>query len=717
MITDVQQHDYYQVLGLLSNPTQKEIDQAYQKLIAQFDSSAVADADEDPAMVKEKIALVQEAYDTLSNEEKREAYDKQMQEERNDLPDSPAQVAREVERKLLAGKQAEADPERKQNIYRDFFGFAEKPFDLTPNPKYLYLSPKHKEVLAHLVYGLQENNGFLKIIGEVGTGKTTICRSFLKELHADLNIAYIFNPCIDELELLQTINAELGLPDESTSRKKLIDILNAFLLKQRKKGNRVVVIIDEAQDLQPVVLEQLRLLSNLETDTEKLIQIVLIGQPELDALLDRKELRQLRQRITISWELLALNLEETRGYIQHRLNVALGKGKVGFARPALELIYKYSRGTPRMINVIADRSLLIAYTRNTKKITPRIVRAAIRDIGGLIPLATWADTLLKSVLPALAGAALLYFAVNHFVLPDLNRPPVADEDIREIIKANPMDLSDPGELIPQTSNVEEETALESMPFSPTEKLTMGDASMVVVGSPPRKENKALQTPARHIPSVGPLVISQSEKIVTYLSSLSLVESKVEAVKWILNSWGIPKEEVRALEASSLDYLQEKFELSQYELNANLNRLMSLGYPAILEIVLPNSQGTKYIALNSIKDGHGLFGSVDQIEMPLDIIDPLWSRKAIILWKDFEDLPKNFASGYKGKEAVWLQKNLRLLGFFQGMEAPLYGDKTVKSVQQFQRKHNIKDDGKFHTESKMLLYNLLSIYKTPQLQKQ
>ena len=369
MITEVQSTDFYKLLGVKSDADQKEIDRAYQKLISKFDSSEGKNESPDKPTLKDQIEAAQEAYDTLSNKEKREAYDAVAQVQKGS---EPAATVKPSPLQLIGNKERAKSPKH-QNVYQDFFGFSEKPFDLTPDPKYLYLSPKHKEVLAHLVYGLQENNGFLKIVGEVGTGKTMICRSFLRELRTDFNIAYIFNPAINELELLQTINSELGLPSKSKSKKKLIDVLNVFLLEERAKGHRVVVIIDEAQDLQPNVMEQLRLLSNLETDTEKLIQIVLIGQPELDNVLGKENLRQLRQRITIQWELLPLNLEETRGYIQHRLNVALGKGKVRFSRPAAETVFRYSRGIPRMINVICDRTLLIAFTESTKKIDPQIV--------------------------------------------------------------------------------------------------------------------------------------------------------------------------------------------------------------------------------------------------------------------------------------------------------------------------------------------------------
>ena len=266
MISEVQLPDYYQLLGVQPGATQREIDQAYQKLISKFDSSEGKSASVDQPTLKEQIEVAQEAYDTLTNKQKREAYDAVVEVKKGHVGSGETKTSRPGPLKFLGIKENARKPKH-QNVYQDFYGFSEKPFDLTPDPKYLYLSPKHKEVLAHLVYGLQENNGFLKIIGEVGTGKTMICRSFLRELRSDFNIAYIFNPCINALELLQTINTELGIPGKSKSKKKLVDVLNRFLLEERAKGHRVVVIIDEAQDLEPRVLEQLRLLSNLETDT------------------------------------------------------------------------------------------------------------------------------------------------------------------------------------------------------------------------------------------------------------------------------------------------------------------------------------------------------------------------------------------------------------------------------------------------------------------
>ena len=694
MITEVQLPDYYQLLGVQPEATQKEIDLAYQKLISKFDSSGEKTFSTNEPSLKDRIEAAQEAYDTLSYKHKREAYDAVVEVKKGHVVSNETKTNRSASLRFLGIKDNTTKP-RHQNVYQDFFGFSEKPFDLTPDPKYLYLSPKHKEVLAHLVYGLQENNGFLKIVGEVGTGKTMICRSFLRELRADFNIAYIFNPCINELELLQTINTELGIPGKSKSKKKLVDVLNGFLLEERSKGHRVVVIIDEAQDLQPNVLEQLRLLSNLETDTEKLIQIVLIGQPELDKVLAKDDLRQLRQRITIKWELLPLNLEETRGYIQHRLNIALGKGKVRFSREAVEMVFRYSRGIPRMINVVSDRTLLIAFTQSTKKITPKIVKLAVSDIGELVPLESWADKFWKLVLPSALAAGVGFFALNFFALPDHENHPPSGKDISALIQENPIDLSIPGQLVPRASS-----AIVA-PVLPAEKIF----------------SKELSSPQRRIPSNRPLNIFDPEKLVTYLSSLTLVESKLEAVKWVLEAWNVSPENIQDLSEADFEMIEENYQLSSFEVNGTLGRLKNLNYPAFLEVALPNAQGTKYLALISIRGDTGVFGSVDKIEMPLSIIDSLWTRKAIILWKDFEKLPESIRVGYKGKEAIWLQKNLRLLGYFEGREALLYGPKTVKAVKNLQRNNSIKDDGVFNTDSKLLLYNLLQIYSTPKLVSQ
>ena len=419
-------------------------------------------------------------------------------------------------------------------------------------------------------------------------------------------------------------------------------------------------------------------------------------------------MRQLRQRITISWELLPLNRDETRGYIQHRINIALGKGRVQFARSAVELIYKYSHGIPRMINVLADRSLLIAYTMNTKKITPKIVRAAVKDVGGLNPLPTWINTLWKSILPGLLALSILLFGANYLMLPDFNKENREEKDINLLIKENPIIPNNHISSKPQVSIIDLPqagplTLKKSKPITPDHEANAPDQSLTT---------ELLK--ARRIPSIKPLIISQQSKLVTYLASLSLNESRLEATNWILKKWSIDITSYQNKGESLLQSIAEEQKLLAYDLNANFDKLAILNYPAILEIALPNAQGTKYLSLVSIKGEDGIFGSVDRIEMPLKTIDLMWTHKAIILWKDFESLPEHFGTGFKGKQAIWLQKNLRLLGFFKGREAPSYGSSTQLSVAKFQRKHHIKDDGQFGTESKIMLYGLSNIYQTPKL---
>ncbi|HEO69946.1 MAG TPA: AAA family ATPase, partial [Candidatus Hydrogenedentes bacterium] len=267
-------------------------------------------------------------------------------------------------------------------MYEHFFGLKERPFNLTPDPRFLYLSEKHKEAFAHLKYAIDNRTGFVMVTGEVGTGKTTICRSLLNQLDADTELAFVFNPMLSPKELLAAINADFGLPSRGDTIKELIDELNAYLLERNALGKNCVLVIDEAQNLKPEVLEQVRLLSNLETETQKLLQIVLIGQPELIENLHLPELRQLNQRITARYHLMPLNFRETREYIAYRLRVAGGRGKVRFTRAAIGRIQRFSGGTPRMINAVCDRALLVAYARGTQRMSPRIVRQAAKEIRG-----------------------------------------------------------------------------------------------------------------------------------------------------------------------------------------------------------------------------------------------------------------------------------------------------------------------------------------------
>jgi len=297
-------------------------------------------------------------------------------------------------------------------MYCNYFGFREKPFNITPNPRFLYLSKQHKEAFAHLLYGIKNHAGFIELTGEVGTGKTTVLRTLLGQLEEDVcRCALILNPCLSALELLRNINREFAIPHEGLENGPLLDELNRFLLAENRAGKTVVLVIDEAQNLAPQVLEQIRLISNLETESDKLIQIVLAGQPELNDLLARPELRQLTQRITVKYHLLPMDFTDSCAYIRHRIQVAGGGGWINFSTGAMKRIFTFAKGSPRLINKACDRALLIGYTEDSGEISPAIAAAAIKELQGLELRRNFkAKTVIAATLALLLVGAALFGA-------------------------------------------------------------------------------------------------------------------------------------------------------------------------------------------------------------------------------------------------------------------------------------------------------------------
>lgn len=299
-------------------------------------------------------------------------------------------------------------------MYTDFFGLSEVPFSIAPDPAYLFLSDRHREALAHLTYGFNDTGGFVLLTGEVGTGKTTVCRCLLEQLPENTRTAFILNPALDARELLASICEELSLsysPKDDTI-KSLFDRLRDHLISQHEAGENLVLIIDEAQHLRPDVLEQLRLLTNLETNKKKLLKVILIGQPELQELLRQRELRQLAQRITARYHLLPLTREEVTQYVQHRLKVA-GCQRPIFNAKALNMLHRLSGGVPRLINLLCDRALLAAYSSQQWDVSPKLLQSAAREVQGDVvdetPVANpvWP---IVTAMGAVAGLAILLWS-------------------------------------------------------------------------------------------------------------------------------------------------------------------------------------------------------------------------------------------------------------------------------------------------------------------
>ena len=343
-------------------------------------------------------------------------------------------------------------------MYTRFFGLHEKPFSITPDPRYLFMSERHGEALAHLVYGVTESGGFIQLTGEVGTGKTTLVRSLLLNRMPDnADVAVVLNPQISALEFLLTICEELHIdvPDSKDSIKALTDALNRHLLTAHADGRRTILVVDEAQNLAPAVLEQVRLLTNLETAKQKLLQIILIGQPELRELLARNDLRQLAQRITGRYHLEPLTREETANYIEHRLRVAGALGEV-LDHGAKNEVFRLSQGVPRLINVICDRALLGAYSQETRTVNRRIIKRAAAEVSGDLG----STSALRS---AGIAAAIVTVAIAVAILTSLfeRAPETVAENVSAPetagIQAEPANVAGPAPLV---ETVEYEPSLE-----------------------------------------------------------------------------------------------------------------------------------------------------------------------------------------------------------------------------------------------------------------
>ena len=539
-------------------------------------------------------------------------------------------------------------------MYLDFHGFREKPFNLTPDPRFVFLSKTHKEAFAHLLYGINHRVGFVGLTGEVGSGKTTVLRALLGQLDSDHHrTALIFNPCLSAPELLQNINREFGIPTSSNTLGPL-DGLNQFLLQQNTEGRTVVLIIDEAQDLEASVLEQIRLISNLETDREKLIQIVLSGQPELAQILKRNEMRQLSQRIVVRYHLQPMDFQDTVHYISHRLEVAGGRDGLFFSRGALKRIYRYSQGLPRLVNAACDRALMTAYSRDAARISSRIAAAGIKDMGRN----TAAPSLKKRLIliPTFVMLAALIAASVYFIRPDFINSYIAP------------------------------------PIKETEEQTKKDP--VITGA------------------------ELARAMAAELGSVPEPESARRAFNTLAGFWNVPPvpespnlNPFNGMASAALDR-----DLRLYRSSGNLGALLRIDYPAALELSLPGIPGKRFVSLVGIEDEQLLIDPpiAGRRSLSFSEIEKYWSGQALFLWRDSLNLLKSASPGSKGDQIKQLQGLLKEAGAYNKPLTGVYNADTLSAVKEFQASTGIEQDGIVGGQTLMLLYRSIDRFQVPRL---
>jgi len=578
-------------------------------------------------------------------------------------------------------------------MYSNFFGFKERPFKLLPDPTYLFLSKSHEEALAHLKYTVGHGDGFVEITGEVGTGKTTLCRVFLDRLLDDTEAAYIFNPRLDEVQLLKAINDELGIDSKANNTKELIDDLNVYLMQMKADGKNVILIIDEAQNLSIDVLEQLRLLSNLETTRSKLIQIILVGQPELADLLDSHELRQLGQRVTLSCYLAPLTFKETSAYIEHRLQIALTKPGRLFSKKAIKEIYKYASGIPRLINIICDRSLLIAYSRNQKKISGNMVRMAIRELWSRgdhrkqFPLKLRTTAAIAVVVAVFLAVLLLPGIVQHET--GLAPPARHSVTIPEINNSS-------AAVVPQATHDKEE---------------------IIIGEPARVEADmtAIEKPV-------PAEADNKVALKTFLEQADPAATRYNALAELLSLWAVENDIQPYLDSIQDDYTFFSLATKQQGLNiqvveGNPDLVRKLNLPAIFKFESPDAKLPIYLTLENIHENQAIFkvhGIETSVTILYDALVAQFKGTIYIAWKNYLGFEGTLPIRYPKGSIIMLKMMLRDVGYDNVELTPVFDKQTQAIIRDIQQKHGIEADGFVGPLTKIVLYNEKNDFQAPRL---
>ncbi len=550
-------------------------------------------------------------------------------------------------------------------MYTRYFGLKEPPFSIAPDPRYLYLSRRHQEALAHLIYGVTEGGGFVQLTGDVGTGKTMLIRALLERLPSNVDVALVLYPILSVREFISAICDELRLDyvKANATLKSLIDTLNAFLLQNHARGRRTVLIIDEAQNLSREVLEQVRLLTNLETNKEKLLQILLVGQPELNNMLMQDDLRQLAQRITARYSLMSLFPHETSDYILHRCKVAGAKTQL-FTRAAMRSVHRFSGGVPRVINMICDRALLGTYARGKMRAGASVVRRGAAQVGIVPPR----GALLR---PGFTAAA----AVAAAVLIGWQLMPVL----------KPWYSS--GSAVVSAQQVDQ----------PVEE-TVAQAPPVGVAEPPptAQEDRSRQTLAADVATQAQEQQAQQEPeqrptLAELFADPNIATDTETAVAGLFANWG---QDYSKLEGTTACARAVKVGLRCIFQSGTWNNLRHLNRPAVIELV--DDKRRKHHVLVSALEGNRVLSQIGERQYNFDIseMDRYWYGQYLLLWKPPLPDERILRVGMRGQSVVWLRETLARYQRepISAATKDVFDKQLEEQVKAFQREHHLAEDG-------------------------
>lgn len=607
-------------------------------------------------------------------------------------------------------------------MYDNFFGFREKPFKLVPNPEYLFLSKSHEIALAHLTYATEYGDGFVVITGEVGTGKTTLCRNYLEGLDEQTESAYIFHPQMESEQLLSSICREFAIPVRESSIKGLLDSLYQYLIEKNSAGQNVVLVLDEAQTLSVENLELIRMLSNLETTRNKLLQIILVGQPELEEKLESHELRQLAQRISLSYQLSPLSCSDTQAYIRHRLGIASQQRQADLFSPATSrMVFEFSRGVPRLINILCDRALLTAYSQNQKTISRSVMQTAIREMSKHDRSNT--DPGKRRAMFITLGTCLVGLVILATVFPLGQRilynwgssepertgsPPqevsMADEpplEERDTSAGNvPTDIP---ESSIHTSALPGPKAAKAVPAS--EVQIAPEANIQPLFEEPREP--------RHKPDVSSEEPKDSLAFTQLIGRLDSLSSRQSSANTLLALWDRPQAKQANLGHISAAIEDEGFfqlaarqnGLRCYAIHDDWPLVQRLNLPVIVAVTPADSHQTVYLPLVGWREQRLLFSSDihgSTMEVTADAIQPYLDGTVYIFWDNIIGYDMVIGVG-ADENAIFILKNLlQKIGYSHLRQTPVFNQETRQAVMDFQSRHQLDVDGLVGPLTKIML---------------